>query len=218
MHFKKDKIKYIQKRRIMPKKYPHCFCVIFCFISAGCASLNSNVPFRYQPSLLAVTHTIDKTVAIEVLADSRPAKDIAYTKNITDVSQKITAKLLQDFKDSKLFKEIHYAVQENDDIVISGSINRFIWKLSPHPLSYVPLLAYFGTPTFRAEGLAAITLEVKDKKTGTVLATFQESANMANLFTVYNFKVCEGGTELEDAFRELGRKLKEDLLNKVNWR
>jgi hypothetical protein len=202
----------------MPKKYYSYFYIILLFISAGCASLNSNAPFRYQPSLLPVANTIDKTVGIEILTDKRPPKDIAYTKNITDIAQKITAKLLEDFKASKLFREIHYSIQKDDDIIITGTIDRFTWKLSPHPLSYIPLISYFGTPTFKAEGLAALTLEVKDKKTGIVLATLQDSANIKNSFTVYNFKVCECGTELEDAFRELGKKLKEDLLSKVNWK
>jgi hypothetical protein len=77
-------------------------------------------------------------------------------------------------------------------------------------------LCYLGTPAFIAYGIAAITLEIKDHKTGQVLAVLKESTEVKNSFTVYDFKVSEKGTELEDAFRETVRKLKESLLVKLN--
>lgn len=191
--------------------------IVFSLVLSGCASLNANTPFRYQSSLLPAAATINKSVGVELFKDKRPKDDIIYTKSISDVAEKITAKLLEDFKDSKLFREIHYSVQPADDITVTGTIERFTWKLYAHPLSYIPLLCYLGTPNAVAYGLVSITLEVKDNKTGTVIRTFKETAKIENLFSVYNFKVGDGGTELEDAFREVGRKLKEDLLSKVNW-
>jgi hypothetical protein len=193
------------------------YCIILSLLT-GCASLNSNTPFRYQPSLISQTGSIDKVTAIKILLDKRPKEDIAYTKNITDVCEKVTAKLLEDFKASGIFKEIHYPPRAGDEIVISGSIERFTWKLYTMPLGFIPLLGYLGIPTLKGEGVATIVLEVRDAKTDVLIATLRESAKVENYFTVYNFKIGDSGTELEDAFREVGRKLKEGLLTQLNWK
>lgn len=194
------------------------FCCIILSVLTGCASLNSNTPFRYQPSLISQSSSIDKIAGIKILLDKRPKEDIAYTKNITDVCEKVTAKLLEDFKTSGIFKEIHYPAKSGDEVVIGGSIERFTWKLYSTPLGFIPLIGYLGVPTLKGEGIATIVLEVRDAKTDAVIATLEESAKIENYFTVYNFKIGDSGTELEDAFREAGRKLKEDLLTKVNWK
>lgn len=150
------------------------------------------------------------------MVDMRTKQDLTYTKNISDIPEKITAKLLEDFNSSGIFKELHYPPQANDDITINGRINRFIWKLYSTPLGYVPLVSYAGISTLRAYGAVEIILEIKDNRTGVVIATLQESADIKNAFTVYNFKIGDSGSELEDAFREVGRKLKKALLEKLS--
>ncbi len=150
------------------------------------------------------------------MMDDRPKSDSIYTKNISDIPEKITAKLLEDFNASHIFKELHYSSRGSDDIVINGRVDRFTWKLYSTPLGYVPLVSYFGISTLQAYGVATITLEIKDNHSGAVIATIQESAAIKNAFSVYNFKIGDSGSELEDAFREVGRKLKQAVLQKLS--
>ncbi len=186
----------------------------------GCASLNGDVPFRYQPSLVSCNKKIDKTVGLNMLLDKRPDGDKAYTESIKDVSEKVTAKLLEDLDKSKIFKEIHYPSQVGDDIVINGTIDRFMWKFYAKTIYYIPVLnlvCYFGVPYADAYGIAGITLQVKDNKTGKVLYSFAEESKMVNSYTFYNVKAGDSGAELAEAFRDVGKKLKEDLLMKANF-
>jgi len=189
-------------------------------VVSGCASLNANVPFEYQPSFVANARTIDKVVGLNMLLDKRPESDIAYTKSIKDVSEKITSKLLEDFDKSKIFKEIHYPAQSKDDITINGTVDRFMWKLYSTPISYIPLLnlvIYFGVPCYESYGVADITLEIKDNRTGAIIVTLKESSKIETSYTLYDFKAGEAGAELSDAFRDVAKKLKEDILTKVSF-
>jgi hypothetical protein len=159
-------------------------------------------------------------VGLNMLVDDRPSGDIAYTKSIKDLAEKVTSKILEDFDKSKLFKEIHYPAQPGDDIVINGTIDRFMWKLYATPISYMPflcLVVYFGVPCNEAYGIAGITLEVKDNKTNSLIAKLVESSKMESQYTLYNFKAGEAGSELEEAFRDVAKKLKEDLLNRISF-
>ncbi|PIP20689.1 MAG: hypothetical protein COX40_03565 [Candidatus Omnitrophica bacterium CG23_combo_of_CG06-09_8_20_14_all_40_11] len=205
----------------MGKKIVLLFILGFSIIVlSGCASLNGDVPFRYQPSLISYNKKIDKTVGLNMLVDKRPDGDKAYTESIKDVSEKITAKLLEDFDKSKIFKEIHYPSQAEDDIVINGTIDRFMWKFYAKTIYYIPMLnlvCYFGVPYADAYGIAGITLEVRDNKVGKVLWSFAEESKMVNSYTFYNMKAGDSGAELAEAFREVGKKLKEDLLIKTNF-
>jgi hypothetical protein len=207
------------KGGFMFKKY--LFFLIFgiaIIILSGCASLNGDVPFRYQPSLVSYGKQIEKTVGLNMLEDKRPEGDIAYTKSIKDVAEKVTSKLLEDLEKSKIFREIHYPAQSDDDLTIDGTINRFIWKFYSTPISYIPginLAIYFGAPCYDAYGIASIALEVKDNKTGNMLATIDESSEIRDSYSLYNFKAGEAGAELSEAFRDVAKKLKTGLITKI---
>ena len=193
-------------------------CSIALLMLSGCVSLNSSVPFQYQPSLIASTNQINMIAGLNMLKDARPDGDISYTKSIKDVSEKVTAKLLEDFQKSGLFKEIQYPAQADNDIVISGSIDRFIWKSYASPIAFIPfvnILIYFGVPCQEAYGIAEITLEVKDNKADKLLGRFTESLKEENSYTLYNAKAGEAGAELQEAFRNVAKKLKEDILKAV---
>jgi len=199
-----------------------CFMlfVIVTIALSGCASLNGDVPFRYQPSLISSAKKIDKTAGLNMLVDKRPGSDIAYTESIKDISEKVTSKLLEDFDKSKLFKEIHYPAQPGDDIVIDGTIDRFMWKLYATPISYIPginLLVYFGIPCNEAYGIANISLTIKDTKTDKAIGSFNEESKVNSSYTLYNFKAGDAGSELSEAFRDVAKKLKEDVLTKANF-
>lgn len=194
-----------------------CFSVLFL---SGCASLNGDVPFRYQPSLLSTNQKINKTAALNLLTDLRPQGDKAYTESIKDISEKVTSKLLEDFEKSKIFKDIHFSITTQDDFIINGTINRFMWKLYNTPISYIfilNLVEFLGVPSSEAYGIVDITLEIKDNKTGQIIGHFQEYSKQSSSYTIYNFKAGECGAELSDAFREVVKKLKEDMLTKMNY-
>ena len=93
-----------------------------------------------------------------------------------------------------------------------------MWKMYATPISYIPvvsLLIYFGVPCQEAYGLATITLELKDQKTGAILGTFKETSKVTTAYTLYNFKAGEAGAELSEAFRDIAKKLKEAILEKM---
>jgi len=189
---------------------------ILCF--SGCASLNGSVPFNYQPSLLASTETINKTAGMELLIDQRPEKDEAYTKSIKDVSEKVTSKLIEDFEQSRLFENIHFSQEVGDDFIIEGVVNRFMWKMYATPISYIPLInlvIYFGVPCSESYGIAEITLIVKDARSGKILGTFKSESKVTDVYTLYNVKAGEAGAELAEAFRNVAKDLKEQIVRKI---
>ncbi len=185
---------------------------------AGCASLNGNVPFQYQPSLTASDKKINKTVGMVVLKDKRPKADISNTKSIKDLEEKVTSKLLEDFEKSDIFAEIHNRKKADDDLYITGNIERFMWKATPSPLTFIPflnLLIYFGVPTYNIEGVAEITLNIKDNKTGKIIESFTAESKATNSYNLYNFKAGDAGAELSEAFRDVAKQLKEDILKNM---
>jgi hypothetical protein len=191
---------------------------ILAVLLCGCASLNGDVPFRYQPSLLPATKTIEKTAGMNLLIDKRPHGDVAYTESIKDVTEKITSKLIEDFEESRLFKDIHFSVQTDDDLIIEGSVNRFMWKMYATPITYIPLLniiIYFGVPCNEAYGVVDISLVVKEAASGKVLATFQADSKVVNSYSLYNFKAGEAGAELSEAFRNVAKELKEQISQNI---
>jgi hypothetical protein len=193
--------------------------LFLCLSIAGCASLNGEVPFRYTSSLVPVGQTINKTVSVSEVIDARPDIDKAYTRSISDVTEKITAKLIEDFQKSGIFSGVHFGKTESDELILSPRVNRFIWKLYASPISYIPfvcLLALFGAPCYTAYGIADITLEITDNKTGALIATLNESSRIESNYTLYDMKAGEYGAELSDAFREVTKKLKEDILRNKN--
>jgi hypothetical protein len=183
-------------------------------LSSGCASLNSSVPFQYQPSLVSSGQQIEKSAAFTLLTDDRPENDRKYTKSIKDVSDKITSKLIEDFQASRLFKDVHYLPQDNDDIIISGTIRRFKWKLYATPISYIPyvnLVLVFGIPSTTAYGVVDIELVLQNKTTGEELGRFSAASEVKTHYTMYNFKSGEAGAELAECLRDVAKDLKRDI-------
>ena len=189
---------------------------VFLLISSGCASLNGNVPFQYQPSLTSFAKKIKRVVGLNMLRDRRPEKDRAYTKGIKDLPEKVTSKMLDDFRYSNMFTEIHFPAQKEDDLVINGTINRFKWKMYAMPIAYIPyvnFIMFFGLPATEAYGIVDIHLQVKDNQSGAILGSFKESSEVKSTYTIYNTKAGEAGAELAEAFRDVVKKLKQDIMN-----
>ncbi len=193
------------------------FCVLISI--SGCASLKGNVPFGYQPSLVSTSRTIDKSVGINILVDRRPEKDGKYTKNIKDVSEKVTSKFIEDITSSNIFNAINYPASQDDDITINGTLDRFKWKLYAKPITYIPYIGLIamivGVETTEAYGIAGITIEVKDNKTGTVITTISKNSEIHTSYNAYNFQAGEAGSELAEALRAVVKEIKSELLTNI---
>ena len=186
--------------------------LIICF--SGCVSLNGNLPFEYQPSLLSSSHTIDKKVGMDLFQDGRPKDDVENTESIKDISEKITSKLIEDFEKSKLFEDLHFSQRVEDDLIIEGTVNRFMWEMHMTPIVYIPLVnfaVYFGATCIKSNGIADITLVVKDAKNGKALGTFQADSKVSESYTMYKMKAGAAGAELAEAFRTVAKDLKQQI-------
>jgi len=220
--FHLPEIKPMKGTKMIPRSANFLFLLACISFLGGCASLNGNVPFQYQPSLNSSEKKIDSSVGLNLLTDARPDKDKQYTKSINDVPEKITAKFLDDFKASGMFTDIHYPARPGDDVVINGTVDRFKWKLYIQGWVYIPYvglaLELVGVPCVKAYGTAAVALQIKDNKTGAVLGELLEETETISEYTLYNQKAGEAGAELAESLRTVAKKLKEGFSTKVDWR
>ena len=185
---------------------------------AGCATLNGNVPFQYQPSIKTSDMKINKIVGINILVDERPQADISATKSIKDISEKVTSKILEDFKKSDMFDKVHIFGKDSDDFIIDGTIDRFLWKADPVVTSFIPflnLIHIFGVPTYTVYGEAGITLFVKNAKTKKIIGKFAKFSQNKSYYTLYKAKAGEYGAELSESFRSVMKEIKEEMLEKL---
>ena len=185
-------------------------------VTTGCGTLNGTIPFRYVPSLPSAKP--DKTVnlGVEKLLDNRPKDDKEATDAITDVDEKVTAKLIEDFRSSQIFASVDFPVEKKDDLVLKGEIKRFYWKLSPSPIIFIPLLnllMYFGIDIYNIESVAEFHIQLINPKTGQSLAEYNKSSTKAQSYTLYNFKAGEAGAELAEAFREVSKQIKDAIIS-----
>jgi hypothetical protein len=181
----------------------------------GCATLNGTVPFKYVPSL-PTGEPISLRVGMEKLTDVRSKDDRQATESIADVDEKITAKLLEDFRSSQIFTTIDFPVQkEKDAIVIKGEIKQFYWKLTPSPVIFIPfiqLLMYFGVPIYDVVGIADFHVQLVNPLTGQVVREYDKSSTKTESYTLYNLKAGEAGAELAEAFREVSKQIKQGIV------
>lgn len=192
--------------------------VLICFVTS-CTTLKGNVPFGYQPSLINVSKKINKKVGFEVLTDKRPVNEVKATERpIQDITNKITYKLIEDFKSSGIFEEINFPAKDGDDLIIKGEINKFIWREDNNwfAVIFFPLV-YFGLPVGDYVGETDITLKLIDKKTGQVLGTVHGTGEQRLTVTLYSMSVGEIGSELAEAFRQCAKQLKEKILTDISF-
>ena len=79
-------------------------CCLSLLVSA-CTTLSSSSPFRYVPSLNSSQQSVS-TLGIYKFVDVRPANDQSATKNILDLDEKVTAKVIEDFRSSRMFLQL----------------------------------------------------------------------------------------------------------------
>lgn len=185
----------------------------------GCVTLNGSVPFKYVSSL-PTGEPISLRAGMEKLVDSRPEDDRSATKSISDVDEKITSKLLEDFRSSQLFTAVDFPIQRDKDaVIIKGEIKRFYWKLTPSPVIFIPLiqlLMYFGVPIYDVVGVADIHVQLVNPATGQILKEYDKSSTKTESYTLYNLKAGEAGAELAEAFRDVSKQIKESIVSDIN--
>ena len=182
----------------------------------GCSvTLNSNVPFLYQPSLPVADATAYR-LGVNKLEDKRSAEDRETTEEIRDLDEKVTVKLLEDLRGSNLFASVKFPPKsDRDEMVLRGEIQRFSWKISTSPVLWMPIiniLIYFGVPIYDVEAVAQLKIWLSDGKTGMVISEYTKFAKRENAYSLYNMKAGEAGAELADAFRDVMKQMKEGML------
>jgi hypothetical protein len=181
----------------------------------GCATLVGSVPFKYVPSL-AGGEPLNVRLGMEKLVDKHPEGDRSATESITDVDEKVTAKLLEDLRSSQMFATVDFpARNDKNDLILKGEVKRFYWKLTPNPIVFIPIInlaIYFGIPIHDAEGIANLQVQLVSSKTGKVLAEYDKTSTRTATYTLYNLKAGEAGSELADAFRDVAKQIKDAVL------
>jgi len=201
----------------MHKRYLSLLVILLylvCF--TGCTNLRTRKITKYVPSL--IDEELDLKVGMKLFADVRPAVDKASTADIKDVPQEMTAKLIEYFTTSGFLKEIHYPVEEDDDILITGQIHRFMWRSYSKAATYIPIVnlyVYLGIPCKTAYGLTHISLELRNNKTGQLIDKISEYSKVARSYNLYEFKKIDSAKELEESFKKVASKLRREMKRKI---
>lgn len=189
--------------------------LIACLAFSGCVSLKGNTAFEYVPAM--PKGTVPVKVTIEQFSDMRPEFDQKKTKNIEPVAEKITRKIYDDFKESKLFEQVFAAAEGGaPDIAVKGRIYKFYWKNRPEWYVFVPylnLILLFGVPAGTFTGETKITIDLVSNKSGQVIASYTEESKKDDVYNGYrSFLGMEAGTEVSEAFRLVIDRIKGKIL------
>lgn len=190
--------------------------LLLCFVgsSSGCVSLKGNTAYEYVPGL--PKGTVPVSVSFEEFADMRPEKDTKQTKNIEPVAAKVTRKVYDDFRQSELFEKVLSGSDANADLLVKGRIYNFYWKNRYKWYVFVPyinLIILFGVPAGQFSGEVKIALDLVNKKTNAVVASYETSELQQDTYTGYRtFWGLETGTETSEAFRIVMDRIKSDIL------
>lgn len=223
---KYDKVNIIQ---IHVKLVIAPIILFLCVSIQGCApGLYTNVPFDYVPSPPG-NETIRALVGMEKLVDKRPESDHSATKMIADVDEKVTAKLLEDFRSSRIFETVDYPVQKEDVLIIKGEIRRFYWKEAQYTIIDIVGMGcpkFFGVPMGSLNAEVNLCIQLVNPETGQIIAEYDKFAKRKELYNIYNvskkhglYKTDDGkkewsgqGTELAEAFWEVSKQIKENII------
>lgn len=180
----------------------------------GCANLNGAVPFRYVPSLPTIEQSPYR-LGMQKLTDVRPTEDREATEAIPDVDEKVSAKLLEDLRASRMFADVDFpASKAKDDLILKGEVKRFYWQLTTNPIAFIPIInlaIYFGADVYDLEGIATLHVQIVDPKTDQVIGNYERTSQRNASASIYHMKGGELGAELADAFRDVAKRIKENI-------
>ena len=186
---------------------------------SGCTTLNGSVPFRYVPSLNTMQQN-DAGLGMEKFVDSRPADDQEVTKSIPDIDEKVTSKVLEDFRSSGTFARVDFPPRrDKDDLIVKGEIKRFYWKTNHNPIKFVPIigqvLLLLGITSYNIEAVVELKVQILDAKTGAVLSEYDKTSTKTDSATLYDNKSGESGAELAEAFRDVVKQIKDGMAGDI---
>lgn len=185
---------------------------------SGCSTLNGSVPFRYVPSLSTIPQN-DAVIGMDKFVDSRPADDQEVTKAIPDIDEKVTSKVLEDFRSSGMFARVDFPARcDKDDLILKGDIKRFYWKTKHNPIKFIPvvnLLLLLGITSYNIEAVVNLKVQVLDARTGAVLSEYDKTSTKTDSATLYDNKSGESGAELAEAFREVVKQIKDGIAGDI---
>jgi len=192
------------------------FCWLF--LVSGCTTLNGSEPFRYVPSLNTMQQN-NAFLGMEKFVDSRPVDDKEVTKSIPDIDEKVTAKVLDDFRSSRMFAVLDFpASSDKDDLIVKGEIKRFYWKTKHNPIKFIPiinLLLLTGITSYNIEAVVELKVQILDARTGAVLSEYDRTSTKTDSATLYESKSGESGSDLAEAFREVMKQIKEGIADDI---
>jgi hypothetical protein len=198
------------------KRVTLAFCWLF--LVSGCSTLNGSVPFRYVPSLSTIQQN-NAVLGMEKFVDSRPAEDKEITKGIPDIDEKVTAKVLEDFRSTGMFAGVDFpARRDKDDLIVKGEIKRFYWKTKHNPIKFIPiiqLLLLLGITSYNIEAVVELKVQILDARTGAVLSEYDRTSTKTDSATLYDIKSGESGSELAEAFREVVKQIKDGMAGDI---
>src|SRR5271157_4010773 len=185
---------------------------------SGCSTLNGSVPFRYVPSLSTMQQN-DAVLGVDKFVDSRPVDDQEVTKAIPDVDEKVTSKVLEDFRSSGMFARVDFPSRgDKDDLILRGEIKRFYWKTKHNPIKFIPvvnLLLLLGITSYNIEAVVELKVQILDAKTGAVLSEYDKTSTKTDSATLYDNKSGESGAELAEAFRDVVKQIKDGIAGDI---
>jgi hypothetical protein len=161
----------------------------------------------------------DAAIGMDKFVDSRPADDREVTKAIPDVDEKVTSKVLEDFRSSGMFARVDFPARaDKDAFIVKGEIKRFYWKTKHNPIKFIPfvnLLLLLGITSYNIEAVVDLRVQILDAKTGAVLSEYDKTSTKTESATLYDNKSGESGAELAEAFREVVKQIKDGIAGDI---
>lgn len=191
--------------------------VALAFAVAGCAALpKSGVLFQH--TVLLPKGTIPLRAGLTILIDGRPEKERKSLRNISGVTDQVTAVLLKDFHDAEVFNSIEMTDNPSRvDVILKGEIRSFTWRSSWNIiifLPYVSLVSLFGVPVGKNTGNVGIVLDVVDAKSGRIISSYAKASGDERHYSIYqaaDYRV-GGGEETSNSFRNVVGELQVAIL------
>ncbi|TLY21623.1 MAG: hypothetical protein E6K68_05595 [Nitrospirae bacterium] len=196
----------------------HLVVVAFCLSGVmGCMSI------AYTPtlSLDRSPQTIKGRLLVEELIDETPREDHErrfFGVSATEpgaiagtLSTLVTNALVDDLQRNKVFNEVTKS-SEHPDLVLSGEIRRFygksgaLWFTIP-----IDLLWFLGLPCCFDSGEVKLLITLSTP-VGKAIGRYEASSEFGGVYTLYNNRQFAIGTNLNRAFGEVVREIRDKIL------
>jgi hypothetical protein len=189
--------------------------------TTGCQSIS------YKPgtSLGMSSQTIKANVKLETFIDQSPASDksskfagVSACEPGTldgELATDVTDAVLTDFNNNQVFASVKKRFENEPDLVMKGTIQRFYGKSGPTPVFWITIpidiLWFFGLPIMGDDGLVNMEVSIQ-RPDGTVLGTYHGQAKFSKLYTIYVNATLALPTRMNKAFTDAIAQIREQIL------